>query len=408
MKKIAGKHILIGISGSIAAYKVPEIIRKLKKKGAIIRVVMTHSAYSFITPLTAEVISGHPIEKNNFISGSNININHIKLGKWADLILIIPATANLIARLSIGMANDLLTEICLVSKSRIAVVPAMNKIMYQSKFTQKNIKILKKRNFLIWGPEVGKQICNDFGLGKMLDAKKIIKLIELFFKKKKDMQNISITITAGPTYELLDPMRLITNYSSGKMGFSIAQAASERGAQVTLISGPVYLKTPKNVKRINVINALEMYKKVHQIIQKQNIFIGCAAVADYRPTKFSKQKIKTNNKIVHLKLIKNPDIIASVGKLNKNRPYVVGFSAETHNLIQCSHEKRIKKKLDLICANRITLSKDKSNIKNNSLNLLWKNKKIYLPFNNKLKLSHQLLDEIIQDYEKKYKCKNSR
>nr|BET44831.1 MAG: bifunctional phosphopantothenoylcysteine decarboxylase/phosphopantothenate--cysteine ligase CoaBC [Candidatus Aschnera chinzeii] len=400
---LTGKNIIIGISGSIAAYKIPELISNLRKSGANVRVIMTIAAKSFISPLTLEIISGNAVLIDLFTNKTSLAINHIKYAKWAHIIILVPASANLIARLAIGMTNDLLTTICLASTATIAVVPAMNKQMFAAYVTKQNIKTLKQRGILIWGPNNGLQACGDNGYGRMIEPYDILKLIKKFFNKKQDMLNINITITAGPTHEKIDIIRYMSNYSSGKMGFAVAKAAAERGAKVTLITGPVNLSTPLNIKRINIISALDMYREVHNIIHHQNIFISCAAVSDYRPKIFKNKKIKKNDNIIFMPLIKNPDIVSSVGKLIKDRPYVVGFAAETKDIKKYARIKLISKNLDLICANNIALNDRGFNAKKNKLYLIWKDKEISLPYDYKTKLGHYLLDNIIKDYEKKYK-----
>ncbi|MGP1956883.1 MAG: bifunctional phosphopantothenoylcysteine decarboxylase/phosphopantothenate--cysteine ligase CoaBC [Arsenophonus sp. NC-PE1-MAG3] len=401
MAYLTGKHILLGVSGGIAAYKTPELVRRLRDHGAIVRVVMTNAAKSFITPLTLQAVSDYPVANDSLDPSAEAAMGHIELAKWADLIILAPATADLLARLSVGMANDLLTTVCLASKAKIAAVPAMNQQMYLANITQQNIAILKKRHILIWGPNEGSQACGSVGPGRMSDPLVIVELAENSFQNKQDMINLHLVITSGPTQEEIDPARFVTNHSSGKMGFAIAQAAAERGANVTLITGPVNLSTPAGVKRINVVSALEMYSQVHNIIDKQEIFIGCAAVTDYRPKEFTKEKIKKQADEITLTLVKNPDIVASVGKLTKNRPYVVGFAAETQNIEEYARNKRIKKNLDLICANNVSLANHGFNSESNALNLFWEDKEIYLSHSHKLVLSYRLLDEILQHYKEK-------
>lgn len=401
MADLTGKHIVLGVSGGIAAYKTPELVRRLRDCGAIVRVVMTNAAKSFITPLTLQVVSGYPVADDLLDPAAEAAMGHIELGKWADLIILAPATADLLARLSIGMANDLLTTVCLASQAKIAVVPAMNQQMYRANITQQNIAILKERQVLVWGPDEGSQACGDVGPGRMLDPLAIAKLAVNSFQHTSDMVNLHLAITAGPTQEEIDPVRFVTNHSSGKMGFAIAQAAAERGAKVTLIAGPVNLPSPPGVKRIDVVSALEMYNQVHKIIDKKQIFISCAAVADYRPKVFTKEKIKKQAEEITLTLVKNPDIVASVGKLTKNRPYVVGFAAETQNVKEYARNKRVRKNLDLICANDISLPDHGFNSENNALHLFWQDQEIHLPHSHKLELGHRLLDEILQRYEEK-------
>ncbi|ENA0807903.1 bifunctional phosphopantothenoylcysteine decarboxylase/phosphopantothenate--cysteine ligase CoaBC [Providencia rettgeri] len=397
---LLGKQIVIGISGGIAAYKIPELTRRLRDKGAIVRVVMTQGAKAFITPLTLQAVSGHPVSDDLLDPAAEAAMGHIEQAKWADLIILAPATADLIARLSAGMANDLLTTVCLASAAPIALVPAMNQQMYRAKATQENLIKLQQRQCMIWGPDAGSQACGDIGPGRMIDPLEIVRLANEFFTPKLDLQGIKLMITAGPTREALDPVRFISNHSSGKMGFAIAKAASQRGADVTLIAGPVNIETPEGVNRIDVMSGLEMYEQVHQTIAEQNIFIGCAAVADYRAKNIAENKIKKQGDEVSITLIKNPDIVASVGNLKHNRPYVVGFAAETQNVEEYARQKRQQKQLDLICANDVSLADNGFNSDNNALHLFDANGDTRLPHCNKNELSHYLLDEILQRYEK--------
>ncbi|MDK7758061.1 bifunctional phosphopantothenoylcysteine decarboxylase/phosphopantothenate--cysteine ligase CoaBC [Providencia rettgeri] len=399
---LLGKQIVIGISGGIAAYKIPELTRRLRDKGAIVRIVMTQGAKAFITPLTLQAVSGHPVSDDLLDPAAEAAMGHIELAKWADLIILAPATADLIARLSAGMANDLLTTVCLASAAPIALVPAMNQQMYRAKATQENLIKLQQRQCMIWGPDAGSQACGDIGPGRMIDPLEIVRLASEFFTPKLDLQGIKLMITAGPTREALDPVRFISNHSSGKMGFAIAKAASQRGADVTLIAGPVNIETPEGVNRIDVMSGLEMYEQVHQTIAEQNIFIGCAAVADYRAKNIAENKIKKQGDEVSITLIKNPDIVASVGNLKHNRPYVVGFAAETQNVEEYARQKRQQKQLDLICANDVSLADNGFNSDNNALHLFDANGDIRLPHCNKNELSHYLLDEILQRYEKNW------
>ncbi|QWQ16933.2 bifunctional phosphopantothenoylcysteine decarboxylase/phosphopantothenate--cysteine ligase CoaBC [Providencia rettgeri] len=399
---LLGKQIVIGISGGIAAYKIPELTRRLRDKGAIVRVVMTQGAKAFITPLTLQAVSGHPVSDDLLDPAAEAAMGHIELAKWADLIILAPATADLIARLSAGMANDLLTTVCLASAAPIALVPAMNQQMYRAKATQENLIKLQQRQCMIWGPDAGSQACGDIGPGRMIDPLEIVRLTSEFFTPKLDLQGIKLMITAGPTREALDPVRFISNHSSGKMGFAIAKAASQRGADVTLIAGPVNIETPEGVNRIDVMSGLEMYEQVHQTIAEQNIFIGCAAVADYRAKNIAENKIKKQGDEVSITLIKNPDIVASVGNLRHNRPYVVGFAAETQNVEEYARQKRQQKQLDLICANDVSLADNGFNSDNNALHLFDANGDTRLPHCNKNELSHYLLDEILQRYEKNW------
>ncbi|MDT1068011.1 bifunctional phosphopantothenoylcysteine decarboxylase/phosphopantothenate--cysteine ligase CoaBC [Providencia stuartii] len=406
MTQLLGKKIVLGISGGIAAYKIPELTRRLRDEGAIVRVVMTHGAKAFITPLTLQAVSGHPVSDDLLDPSAEAAMGHIELAKWADIIILAPATADLIARVTSGMANDLLTTICLASAAPIAVVPAMNQQMYRATATQENLIKLKQRQYIIWGPDNGSQACGDVGPGRMIDPLEIVRLTCEHFRSRTNLQGVKIMITAGPTREDLDPVRFISNHSSGKMGFAIAEAASQRGAQVTLIAGPVNLATPSGVTRVDVISALDMYEQVHHTIAQQDIFIGCAAVADYRAKTIAENKIKKQGDEVAITLVKNPDIVASVGQLTQNRPYVVGFAAETQNVEEYARQKRQQKQLDLICANDVSLADNGFNSDNNALHLFDAFGDVRLPHSSKLELSHRLLDEILQRYEKNW-SKNS-
>lgn len=402
MNTLHEKKIILGISGGIAAYKAPELVRRLRDQGAIVRVVMTPAARAFVTPLSLQAVSGFPVADDLLDPAAEAAMGHIELGKWADLILLAPATADLIARLRVGMANDLLTTLCLASTAPIAIAPAMNQQMYRATITQENISALKQRGCLIWGPDSGSQACGDIGPGRMLDPLSLVSLAQaLFTTKSQDLLGKKITITAGPTREALDPVRFISNHSSGKMGFAIAQAAAERGAEVTLISGPVTLPTPSCVKRIDIESAQEMYDQVMTLAPSQDIFIGCAAVADYRAKLIAAEKIKKQGDEVTITMIKNPDIVASVGKMKEHRPFVVGFAAETQNVEEYARKKREQKQLDLVCANDVSLKDRGFNSDNNALHLFWADGETRLPYCSKIELSHRLLDEIAKHYDEK-------
>ncbi|EMA8638823.1 bifunctional phosphopantothenoylcysteine decarboxylase/phosphopantothenate--cysteine ligase CoaBC [Cronobacter malonaticus] len=398
---LAGKKIVLGVSGGIAAYKTPELVRRLRERGAEVRVAMTEAAKAFITPLSLQAVSGYPVSDSLLDPAAEAAMGHIELGKWADLVILAPATADLIARVAAGMANDLVTTICLATPSPVAVVPAMNQQMYRNIATQQNIELLASRGLRIWGPDSGSQACGDVGPGRMLDPLKIVELAANHFAPVNDLQHLNIMITAGPTRERLDPVRYITNDSSGKMGFAIAAAASARGARVTLVAGPVALATPPGVERIDVESALEMEAAVQQRAQQQQIFIGCAAVADYRAETISSEKIKKQGDELTLKMVKNPDIVAGVAALSQNRPYVVGFAAETNNVEEYARQKRLRKNLDLICANDVSQAGHGFNSDTNALHLFWQEGDKVLPLERKALLGQRLLDEIVTRYDEK-------
>ncbi|ARJ41977.1 bifunctional phosphopantothenoylcysteine decarboxylase/phosphopantothenate synthase [Pantoea alhagi] len=401
MMGLTGKHIVLGVSGGIAAYKTPELVRRLRDRGAEVRVVMTEAAKAFITPLTLQAVSGYPVYDDLLDPAAEAAMGHIELGKWADLVILAPATADLIARVAAGMANDLVTTLCLATAAPIAVVPAMNQQMYRALPTQENLQRLTGRGVLIWGPDSGSQACGDVGPGRMLDPLAIVDHAVAWSMPVNDLQHLNIMITAGPTREALDPVRYISNHSSGKMGFAIAAAAAARGANVTLVAGPVAMATPAGVTRIDVTSALEMEKAVMLHIRQQDIFIGSAAVADYRAAEVAPEKIKKQGDEITLKMVKNPDIVAGVGAMQEGRPYVVGFAAETRNVEEYAQQKRVRKNLDLICANDVSKSGQGFNSDTNALHLFWQEGEKVLPLADKTLLGQQLLDEIVSRYDEK-------
>lgn len=403
MQFLAGKKILLGISGGIAAYKCAELTRRLRDHGADIRVVMTKSAQEFITPLTMQAVSGHIVASSLLDPQAEAGMGHIELGKWADMILLAPATANLIARLHGGFADELLTTLCLASTAPIVIAPAMNMQMYLASATQYNLKRLEKRHFFIWGPGYGIQACGDVGPGRMLETDDLVqRTIDFFTPKETVFEGVNITITAGPTQEALDPVRYISNHSSGKMGFALATIAEQWGANVTLISGPTALPTPKNVHREKVVSALQMLKASINTINNCDIFIGCAAVADYRAQDICQQKIKktSQSEDLILRLVKNPDIIASVAN-HPNRPYCVGFAAETESLEQYARGKLKSKKLDLIAANDVAKEGQGFNSEKNALTVFSNRQRFDIKLADKKEVARQLLKIISEQYQKK-------
>ncbi len=404
---IRGKRIVIGITGGIAAYKTIELIRLLRKAQAEVRVVLTNAATEFVTPLTLQAISGNAVSQSLLDHQAELAMGHIELAKWADLIVIAPASADFIARMAVGMANDLLSTICLATNSPIFLAPAMNQQMYAQTVTQQNLAQLMARGVQFIGPNSGEQACGDVGIGRMSEPFEIFTALCQSFLHTQDLLDVSVVITAGPTREAIDPVRYISNHSSGKMGFVIAEAFAQRGAKVTLISGPVNLATPHNVQRINVVSAQEMYQHAIQSAEQNQIFIGCAAVADYRVEQIAEQKIKKipgNDEMV-LKLVKNPDILATVANLMENRPFVVGFAAETQNVEQYAKDKLQRKNLDMICANDVS-GGQVFNSEQNELQLFWQNGQERLTLKHKSDLAKQLVDKIIVRY--KWKLEESK
>ena len=400
MQTLAGKKILLGISGGIAAYKCAELTRRLIERSAQVHVVMTKAAQEFITPLTMQAVSGNPVSSSLLDPSAESSMGHIELAKWADLVLLAPATADLIARISAGMGNDLLSTLCLATDAPIAVAPAMNQQMYRNVATQENLATLHRRGFTLWGPASGEQACGDVGPGRMLEPMQLVRHCEDFFQQP-DLNELNIVITAGPTREAIDPVRYLSNYSSGKMGFAIAAAAAKRGANVTLISGPVNLTTPAGVTRININSAVEMQQAALACAVKNEIFIACAAVADFRPAQVAEQKMKKQpgNEEMVIQLVKNPDIVASIAALTEQRPFTVGFAAETQNVEHYARGKLTTKNLDLICANDVSVQGQGFNSDTNALHLYWPNGDKALPLATKADLGQQLVTEIVALYQ---------
>ena len=349
---MANKKIVLGITGGIAAYKAAELVRLLVKSHCEVQVVMTEAACQFITPITMQALSGKPVFTHMWDASIANGMPHIELSRAADAIVIAPASADFLAKLAQGKADDLLSTLCLARDCPLLVAPAMNKQMWESPATQRNIAQLKADGINILGPDSGEQACGEVGLGRMLEAEDLHMLVNAHLSEKP-LKNKKIIITAGATIEMIDPVRAITNISSGKMGYAIAQAAFEMGADVTLVSGSATIKPPLGVKNISATSAESMYQVVMQNVAQQDIFIGVAAVADYSPVKKNPQKIKKSEQTLTLELIKNKDILAEVASL-PNAPFCVGFAAESEHLLEYAETKRKAKKLPLIVANLAT------------------------------------------------------
>ena len=391
---LTNKKILLGIGGGIAAYKSADLVRRLKERGADVRVVMSQGAQAFITPMTLQALSGHPVATDLLDPAAEAAMGHIELARWADLVLIAPATANLIARINAGMADELITTTCLATEAPVVLCPAMNQQMYRNAATQDNLDNLRKRGLTIWGPASGSQACGEIGPGRMEEPLVIAERVEHFFAPKL-LQGVSLLLTAGPTREAIDPVRYISNHSSGKMGFALARAAAEMGAKVTLVSGPVNLETPMNVNRLNVSSTQEMLDAVMQQVHHSDIFIGCAAVCDYRTMDIADEKIKKSATEMSLALIRNPDILATVAACD-TRPFTVGFAAETQDVERYAKDKLTRKKLDMIAANNVSDPALGFNSDANALKVFWSNGQYELPATDKYTLAKQLLTLIAQ------------
>jgi phosphopantothenoylcysteine decarboxylase/phosphopantothenate--cysteine ligase len=347
MSSLQNKQIILGITGGIAAYKSAELCRLLIKAGAQVRVVMTQAAQEFITPLTMQSLSGNRVHTQLLDTEAEAAMGHIELARWADLILVAPASANFMAQLAHGEAHELLTTLCLASKSPLAIAPAMNQAMWGNTATQHNLQTLRQNGVHIFGPDAGAQACGDIGLGRMQEPQQLAEQAAALFETGA-LAGLNVVITAGPTREAVDPVRFISNHSSGKMGYALARAAVEAGARVTLVSGPVSLVPPSAVSFIAVESAVQMLAACEA--QVTDIFIGVAAVADYRPAQVARQKIKKSGETISLELIRNPDILATIAA-RQPRPFCVGFAAETENLARNAKQKLRDKNLDMIIAN---------------------------------------------------------
>ncbi len=396
MQRLINKHIVLGISGGIAAYKSAELVRLLVKAGAQVRVVMTQAAQKFITSLTLQALSGHPVHTDLFDASQEAAMGHIDLARWADAVLIAPASANVIARLAHGLADDLLTAACLATQAKLAAAPAMNQQMWQNPATKANIEQLRSRGITLFDPAVGAQACGDFGPGRMLEPAEILPLFANLFGKPY-LCGTRILLTAGPTREALDPIRYISNHSSGKMGYALAQAAVEAGAQVTLISGPVALTPPAAVNSIMVETAQEMSATVFQKISDCDIFIACAAVADYRHAAPAQHKMSKEAEQITLKLVRNPDILGTVAALPK-APFTVGFAAQTEDLLRHAQRKLQAKGVNMLAANLVGGKETGFDSDHNALTVIWPGGQQEIPLASKTHIANSLVRLIAEHY----------
>lgn len=395
---LAGRRILLGVSGGIAAYKAAELVRGLRGEGAEVRVVMTRAAGEFITPMTLQALSGHPVRQELFDPQHEAAMGHIELARWAELVVVAPASADFMARVAAGMANDLLSTLCLASAAPIMLAPAMNQQMWRAAATRENVATLERRGIKLLGPAEGEQACGDHGPGRMVEPAELLTACLMKFANGP-LSGINVTVTAGPTREALDPVRYISNHSSGKMGFAVAAAAASMGARVRLIAGPVTLATPAGVERVDVISAEEMLAATLEA--PGDIFIGCAAVADYRAQAMAEEKMKKQDSELSLALQQNPDILATVAAL-KPAPFSVGFAAETEKLEEHAREKLQRKNLDMIAANQVgAAAVGGFNSDENALELYWKDGGTSLPLMSKTLLAEQLLQVVCQRYNNK-------
>jgi phosphopantothenoylcysteine decarboxylase / phosphopantothenate---cysteine ligase len=392
-----GKHILLGVTGGIAAYKSADLVRRLRERGAEVQVVMTDGAREFVTPMTFQALSGRPVRTDLWDPAAESSMGHIELARWADLVLIAPATADFLARLAGGRADDLLATTCLATAAPIALAPAMNQQMWANPATQANVALLKERGVHIFGPGSGDQACGEVGPGRMLEPTELAALADSTLVPSGVLSGQRVLITAGPTREPIDPVRFISNRSSGKMGFAVAQAAREAGAEVVMICGPVALATPPGIRRVDVESAADMLAAVQAEIRRDDIFISTAAVADYRPAQAAAHKIKKTEESLALQMARTTDIIGTLAAGALRPAFVVGFAAETDTVEQNARSKMLRKNLDMIAANEV--GHDKAfDCADNELIVLWRNGRKLLPRAAKTQLARELIELIAQLY----------
>ncbi|MCP5327173.1 MAG: bifunctional phosphopantothenoylcysteine decarboxylase/phosphopantothenate--cysteine ligase CoaBC [Steroidobacteraceae bacterium] len=370
MGSLSGKKIILGVTGGIAAYKSPDLVRRLREQGAEVQVVMSAGARQFVTPITFQAVSGRPVRDDLWDPAGEAAMGHIELARWADLVLVAPATADCIARAATGRADDLLTTLLLATEAKVAIAPAMNRVMWAHPATQANVALLRERGVVLLGPGSGAQACGETGAGRMLEPVELGARVAALLGTEGPLRGCRVLITAGPTRERIDPVRFISNRSSGKMGFAVAAAARAAGAEVVLVAGPVVLPTPEGVRRVDVESAADMHDAVLRELPGTQIYISTAAVADYRPAQPVDRKIKKTESALDLDLERTVDILAAVAA-QPQRPFVVGFAAETNDVEMHARQKLTRKNLDLIAANEVgddkVFEKD-----DNALLVLWR------------------------------------
>ncbi|MCB1666831.1 MAG: bifunctional phosphopantothenoylcysteine decarboxylase/phosphopantothenate--cysteine ligase CoaBC [Porticoccaceae bacterium] len=406
MRLLTNKRILLGITGGIAAYKSAELVRRLQTIGAEVRVAMTPGATQFITPLTLQALSGNPVHLDLLDTAAEAAMGHIELSRWADLILIAPASANFIAKLANGESGELLSAICLASRSPLALAPAMNQGMWRNASTQKNVKTLRSRGIHFFGPAEGEQACGDVGPGRMSEPEDIAQLTADLFETGS-LTGRKVVITAGPTREAIDPVRYITNHSSGKMGYALAEAAVEAGAETILVSGPVNIPPPDRVTIIHVTSAEEMFEAAVNEARNCDLFIASAAVADYRPATVSRSKIKKSADTMTIELIRNPDIVSAVAALPE-RPFTVGFAAETSDVENYARSKLERKNLDLVIANDVSDKTIGFNSDDNEVLVIENSGAEAIPKINKAILARQLIARIAETLPARKSASNDK
>lgn len=399
---LAGKCVVLGVTGGIAAYKACELTSRLRKAGAQVYVIMTKNACQFVTPLTFETLSNHPVATDTFARPETWEVEHVALAKRADVFVIAPATANILAKMACGLADDMLSTTVLATRAPVLVAPAMNTGMWDNPATQENVERLQQRGVHFIGPEGGFLACGDTGAGRMSEPKDIFDAIEKLLAMQQDLAGLSVLVTAGPTQERLDPVRFITNRSSGKMGYAIAAAAAARGASVTLVTGPTSLPIPQGVNAVRILSTQELYGQMLALCPKMDVVIQAAAPADFTPETVADQKIKKQgNEPLVIRLTQTPDVAAAVGKTKKEGQTLVGFAAETNDVLQNAQKKLAKKNLDLIVANDVTAPGAGFDVDTNIVTFVTQDGLEKLPKMKKAEVADALLDRILRAREGK-------
>ena len=397
MHDTPSRQIVVGVCGGIAAYKSPDLVRRLRERSHSVRVVMSAGAQHFITPLTLQAVSGEPVRSDLLDPAAEAAMGHIELARWADLVLVAPATAHFLAKLRLGLADDLLSTLCLATEAPVAVAPAMNRQMWLHQATRENVAELGRRGVRFIGPGEGDQACGETGPGRMEDPRIIASLVSEQLREGGDLTGLTVLVTAGPTREPLDPVRFISNHSSGRMGYALAEAAAGAGARVTLISGPTAISAPPGVERLDVMTAADMCDAVLARVAEASILIAAAAVADHRPAVYRDRKIKKNGAGDTLALERTADILAEVAALPR-RPFTVGFAAETHDIEDNARAKLRTKALDLIAANRVDGPGTGFAAEDNALDVFWANGGVHLAYKPKRALAEELIALVVQRY----------
>ena len=398
------KRIVVGVSGGIAAYKACDLVSKLSKKDYEVKVILTKHAEKFVTKLTFEALCHNYVETDLFDESNEDPIAHITLAKWADLMIIVPATANIIAKVTHGISDDLLSTTFLACNKHKMICPAMNTQMYENPITQKNIQACKDLGYQILDPVVGHLACNDTGRGKMMEPADIVEAIDNYFNTSNKLSEKTVLISAGPTQEAMDPVRFISNHSSGKQGYAIAKAAKAMGANVILVSGPVQLEKIEGIQTIDVTSALDMFEAIKQNADKADYIIMAAAVSDYRPENIAEHKIKKSDDTIEMTFVKNPDILAYLGQRKTKKQIICGFAMETQDLDKNAKEKLEKKNCDMLIANNLFVSGAGFQTDTNIVSLLTKDSIEHLPKLSKEELGQKILETMMKIEEGKTKC----